>query len=169
MYGYWSSVTWPVTDCTVRYRPVLSSERAPYRKNNKVIVNLGMGPKGSPISRRGQLTVGRKINHNHKHHHHTRHSVDSVATACTRSKGRPVCTEEQRIVGSLLAPPDSESTRYTSLGNHHCGHVTGAQRSSQQQCSHTLIKLQNGPSNGPIEAFHDWFHLLHNISPWHVA
>jgi hypothetical protein len=30
MYGYWSSVAWPVSDCTVSYRPVLSSERAPY-------------------------------------------------------------------------------------------------------------------------------------------
>jgi hypothetical protein len=38
MYGYWSSVTRPVSDCTVSYRPVFSSERAPYRKNNKAIV-----------------------------------------------------------------------------------------------------------------------------------
>jgi hypothetical protein len=38
MYGYWSSVTCPVSDCTVSYRPVLSSERAAYRKNNKAIV-----------------------------------------------------------------------------------------------------------------------------------
>jgi hypothetical protein len=38
MYGYWSSVTWPVSDCTVGHRPVLSSERAPYRKNNKATV-----------------------------------------------------------------------------------------------------------------------------------
>jgi hypothetical protein len=38
MYGYWSSVTWPASDCTVSYSPVLSSERAPYRKNNKAIV-----------------------------------------------------------------------------------------------------------------------------------
>jgi hypothetical protein len=34
IYGCWSSVTRPVCDCTVSYRPVLSSERAPYRKNN---------------------------------------------------------------------------------------------------------------------------------------
>jgi hypothetical protein len=38
MYCYWSSVTWPVSDCTVSYRPVLSSERASYRKNSKAIV-----------------------------------------------------------------------------------------------------------------------------------
>jgi hypothetical protein len=38
MYCYWSSVTWPVNDCTVSNRPVFSSERAPYRKNNKAIV-----------------------------------------------------------------------------------------------------------------------------------
>jgi hypothetical protein len=31
-------VTWSVSDCTVSYRPVLSSERASYRKNNKAIV-----------------------------------------------------------------------------------------------------------------------------------
>jgi hypothetical protein len=37
MYGYWSSVTWPVSDCTVSYRLVLSSERELYRKNNKAI------------------------------------------------------------------------------------------------------------------------------------
>jgi hypothetical protein len=33
-----------------------------------------------------------------------RHLVDSTATARMRSKGRPVCTEEQEIPGSLLAP-----------------------------------------------------------------
>jgi hypothetical protein len=38
MYSYWSSVTWPVNDYTVSYRSVPSSERAPYRKNNKPIV-----------------------------------------------------------------------------------------------------------------------------------
>jgi hypothetical protein len=71
MYGYWSSVAWPVCDCTVSYRPVLSSKRAPYRKKNKAIVTIeririksGHGlEKGSPIPRRtGRLTVGRKIN-----------------------------------------------------------------------------------------------------------
>jgi hypothetical protein len=41
MYGYWSLVAWPVSDCTVSYRPVLSSERAPYRKNTKAIVTKG--------------------------------------------------------------------------------------------------------------------------------
>jgi hypothetical protein len=52
MYGYWSSVTWPVRDCTVSNRPVLSSERALCRKNNKAIVTKeriritsGHGPK----------------------------------------------------------------------------------------------------------------------------
>jgi hypothetical protein len=76
MYGYWSSVIRPVSDCTVSYRPVLSSERATYRKNNKVIVTKekiriksGHGPqKGSPIPRRiGRLAVGRKINSNQTH------------------------------------------------------------------------------------------------------
>jgi hypothetical protein len=71
MYDYWSSVTWPVSDCSVSYRPVLSSERASCRKNNKAIVTIGRikikiwsrAPKGSPIPRRtGRLTVGRKIN-----------------------------------------------------------------------------------------------------------
>jgi hypothetical protein len=38
MYGYWSSETWPVSDCTVSYRPIFSSERAPNGKNNKAIV-----------------------------------------------------------------------------------------------------------------------------------
>jgi hypothetical protein len=44
-----------LSDCIVSYRPVLSSERAPYRKNNKAIVTkeririkLVMGPKGEP-------------------------------------------------------------------------------------------------------------------------
>jgi hypothetical protein len=31
-------VTWPDTYCTASYSPVLPSERAPYRKNNKIIV-----------------------------------------------------------------------------------------------------------------------------------
>jgi hypothetical protein len=65
--GYWSSVTWPVSGCTVSCRPVLSSERAPYRKNNKTIVTKerirSWAPKESPIpGRTGRLTVGRKIN-----------------------------------------------------------------------------------------------------------
>jgi hypothetical protein len=59
MYGYWSSVTSPVSDCAVSYRPVLSSEKVPYRKNNKASVTterIGIkiwswAPKGSPISR----------------------------------------------------------------------------------------------------------------------
>jgi hypothetical protein len=39
MYGYWSSVTdQSGSDCTVSNRLVLSSERAPYRKNNKAII-----------------------------------------------------------------------------------------------------------------------------------
>jgi hypothetical protein len=38
MYGYWASVTRPVSDYTVSYRPVLSSERAPYRNSNKAVV-----------------------------------------------------------------------------------------------------------------------------------
>jgi hypothetical protein len=71
MYGYWSSVTWPVSDCTLSYRPVLSSERVPYRNKNKGIVakegiKIKSGhwsPKGSPIPGRTRwLTVGRKIN-----------------------------------------------------------------------------------------------------------
>jgi hypothetical protein len=48
MYSYWTSVTWPVS-----YRPVLSSERAPYRKNNKAIVTK---------ERIRIKSVGRKIN-----------------------------------------------------------------------------------------------------------
>jgi hypothetical protein len=51
MYDYWFWVTWPVSDCTVSYRPVLSSERAPYRKNNTAIatrerikIQSGHGP-----------------------------------------------------------------------------------------------------------------------------
>jgi hypothetical protein len=51
MYGYWSSVTGAVIDYTVSYRPVLSSERASYRKNNKAIdtkervrIKSGHGP-----------------------------------------------------------------------------------------------------------------------------
>jgi hypothetical protein len=47
MHSYWSSVTWPVSDCTVSYRPVLSSERAPYRKKKKLILikkRSGHGP-----------------------------------------------------------------------------------------------------------------------------
>jgi hypothetical protein len=31
-------MTWPVSVGTLNYRPVLSSERAPKRKNNKTIV-----------------------------------------------------------------------------------------------------------------------------------
>jgi hypothetical protein len=66
MYGYWSSVTWPVSDCTVSYRPVLSSERPPYRKNNKAIVTkesirLKSGH-GLQRGARYRLTVGCKIN-----------------------------------------------------------------------------------------------------------
>jgi hypothetical protein len=36
----WDGNVWllVLSDCTVSYRPVLSSERAPYRKNNKAIV-----------------------------------------------------------------------------------------------------------------------------------
>jgi hypothetical protein len=55
MCGYWSSVTWPVSGCTVSYRPVLSSERPPYKKNNKEIVTKegiriksGHWPEGEP-------------------------------------------------------------------------------------------------------------------------
>jgi hypothetical protein len=56
---------------TLNYRPILSSERAPNRKNIKTIVTKeririksGHGPqKGSPIpGRTGRLTVGRNIN-----------------------------------------------------------------------------------------------------------
>jgi hypothetical protein len=38
MYGYWSSVTGPVSVGTLNYRPVLSLERTPNRKNIKTIV-----------------------------------------------------------------------------------------------------------------------------------
>jgi hypothetical protein len=54
MYGYWSSVTWPDTNCTASYRHVLSSGRAHYKKNNKVIVKRreniksGHGPQRVP-------------------------------------------------------------------------------------------------------------------------
>jgi hypothetical protein len=58
-----------VSDCTVSYRPVLSSERAPFRKNNKAIVTKeririksGHGPqKGALYQDEGRLIVGRKI------------------------------------------------------------------------------------------------------------
>jgi hypothetical protein len=38
MYEYGPQWPYKVTDCTESYRPVLSSERALYGKNNKVIV-----------------------------------------------------------------------------------------------------------------------------------
>jgi hypothetical protein len=61
-----------VSDCTVNYRPVFSSEKAP-RKKNKVIVkrkkeeqdNWSRVPKGGPIPRlTGRMTVGCKKNSN---------------------------------------------------------------------------------------------------------
>jgi hypothetical protein len=50
MYGYWFSLNWPVSDCTVTYRPVLSSERGSYRKNKATVtkerirIKSGHGP-----------------------------------------------------------------------------------------------------------------------------
>jgi hypothetical protein len=43
-----------------------------------------------------------------------RHSVDATTTVCTRSNERPVCTEEQGVPGSLLAPTDSETVHATA-------------------------------------------------------
>jgi hypothetical protein len=39
-YGYWVLMTWLVSDCTVNYRPVFSSDRAPWKKNNVIISDL---------------------------------------------------------------------------------------------------------------------------------
>jgi hypothetical protein len=74
MYSSWTSVTWPVSDYTVSYRPAFSSERAPYIKSNKAIVtkeririkSWHRSQRGSPIPRwTDWLTVGRKINSTH--------------------------------------------------------------------------------------------------------
>jgi hypothetical protein len=69
----WDGNAWllVLSDWTVSYRPVLPSERAPYKNNHKAIVTKekdkdkfwSWAPKGSPIPRgTGRLTVGRTTN-----------------------------------------------------------------------------------------------------------
>jgi hypothetical protein len=56
-------VTSPVSDCAVSYRPVLSSERVPYRNNKKELlirIKSGYGPHRG--ARYQDELVGRKIN-----------------------------------------------------------------------------------------------------------
>jgi hypothetical protein len=69
IYGYWSSVTSPVSDCNVSHRPFFSLERVPYRKNNKVIatkenirIKSDYGPEWEPDSETNWATVSRKKN-----------------------------------------------------------------------------------------------------------
>jgi hypothetical protein len=68
MYGYWSSVTWPVSDCKLQTRPLVregalqeeQQSNCHYRKDKDKI--WSWAPKGSTIPRRtGRLIVGRKI------------------------------------------------------------------------------------------------------------
>jgi hypothetical protein len=57
-YGYWVLLTWLVSECTVNYRPVFSSERAPWKKNNVIVKQkeeqdkiCSRCPKGRPDTR----------------------------------------------------------------------------------------------------------------------
>jgi hypothetical protein len=77
-----------VSEGTLNYRPVLLSERAPYRKNNIAIVTKerikdkiwSWAPKGRPIPRRtGRLNVGLKINSTQQDASINRHEETSVA------------------------------------------------------------------------------------------
>jgi hypothetical protein len=51
---------WPLTDCTINYRPVLSSERAPQDEEQRNCPakkkNLVMGPKGVPDTKTDRPT-----------------------------------------------------------------------------------------------------------------
>jgi hypothetical protein len=76
MYGYWSSVTWPVSDCTVSYRPVLSSEREPYRKKKQenvtketIRIKSGHGPQ------RGARYQDEMVEINSTHLNSTQHTT----------------------------------------------------------------------------------------------
>jgi hypothetical protein len=53
-YGYWALITWPVSDCTVNYRPVFSSEKAPSKEEQDT--NLVKGPKGRPDTQKNWST-----------------------------------------------------------------------------------------------------------------
>jgi hypothetical protein len=70
MYGYWALITWLLHDCTVNYRPVFSSEKAP-SKEEKRNCQTKKGEQAkiwSRVTKRrrrtGWLTVGRKNNSN---------------------------------------------------------------------------------------------------------
>jgi hypothetical protein len=61
IFGYGSCATLTVSDCTANYRPVLSSERAPYMKKKESVkqrkLNSGHGPQRGPRTKTNWLTT----------------------------------------------------------------------------------------------------------------
>jgi hypothetical protein len=84
-----------VSDCTVNYRPVFSSERAPSKeeksncqtKKEEQDQILSRVPKGGPIPRlTGRLTVGRKKNSNSSNSANNTTAIQDIQKGNRRNK-----------------------------------------------------------------------------------